>query len=73
VPNYTLVIPSPQASLAWTLLREGVPISLLCDLLDPDGPPSRQILAAEAFADDVRRSHPAGGSIAPPEVTISSA
>jgi hypothetical protein len=36
-------------------LADGVPITLLCDLLDPDGPPSREIHAAEAIADDVRR------------------
>ena len=75
------MIPSPQRSLSWSLLCEGVPITLLCDLLYVDGPPSRQILAAEAVEDDVRLSqpqtphgcaaHPAGGSIEPPEVTIS--
>lgn len=37
-------------------LADGVPITLLCDLLDPEGPPSREILAAEAVADDVRRA-----------------
>jgi hypothetical protein len=37
-------------------LADGVPITLLCDLLDPDGPPSREILAAEAVADDLRRA-----------------
>ena len=42
-------------SLAWRLLRAHVPITLLCDLVEPDGPDSRQILAAEAVADDVRR------------------
>ncbi len=37
-------------------LADGVPITLLCDLLDPEGPPSREILTAEAVADDVRRA-----------------
>jgi hypothetical protein len=32
---------------AWSLLRAGVPISLLCDLLDPEGPRSWHILDAE--------------------------
>jgi hypothetical protein len=51
------VIPPHEGppSLAWLLLRAHIPISLLCDLAEPDGPNSRQILAAEAVADDVER------------------
>lgn len=57
-------------AIAWTLLTEGVPLSLLCDLAFPDGPPSREILASEALSDDVRLSHPAGRSTEPPEISI---
>jgi len=46
--------PGPP-STAWLLLRAHIPISLLCDLVEPDGPDSRQILAGEAVADDIRR------------------
>jgi hypothetical protein len=75
------VIPSPPASRGWSLLRHHVPITLLCDLLYVDGPPSREILTSEALADDVRLSHPtddlaahpAGGSAGPPEVDTVSA
>ena len=38
-----------------TWLAHGVPLALIADLADPDGPLSRQIYAAEAVADDVRR------------------
>ncbi len=37
------------------LLRDRVPLTLLMDLLPPDGPPSRDILLAELVTDDVRR------------------
>lgn len=57
VPNHTGVI-SPLPRLGWHLLQSGVPVTLLCDLLFVEGPPSRQILAAEAALDDVVRSHP---------------
>lgn len=30
-----------------TMLRDQVPLSLLCDLSDPTGPPSAEILAEE--------------------------
>ena len=80
MPNYINVIPSPrdEAARSWSLLRAGVPLSLLCDLAFPDGPPSREILAAEAIADDVQhtevdRTHPRGRSIELPEVTITTA
>jgi len=56
------VIPFPEVSRAWAYLNAGVPITLLCDLLYPDGPPSREILTAEALADDVGRAHPGGRS-----------
>ena len=72
------VIPSPPASRGWSLLCDGVPITLLCDLLYVDGPPSREILTTEALADDVRlahpdriaTAHPADGTGEPPEVAI---
>jgi hypothetical protein len=75
------VIPSPPASRGWSLLRDRVPITLLCDLLYVDGPPSREILTTEALADDVclshptdgRAAHPAGGSTEPPAVDTVSA
>lgn len=78
MPNYIIVITPQEASRAWSLLRAGVPLSLLCDLLDPEGPPSREIYTAEAVADDVAlddaaldlRTHPAGRSIELPEVSI---
>ncbi len=73
LPNYTNVIPSPEAARTWSLLRAGVPLSLLCDLAHPDGPPSREILTAEAIEDDYRLSHPRGRLIELPEVTINSA
>lgn len=73
MPNYIIVIPSPEAARGWSFLRAGIPLSLLCDLAYPDGPPSREILAAEAIEDDVVRAHPAGRLIELPEVTISTA
>ena len=39
--------PSPATSRALDLLAHGVPLSLLCDLADPAGPRSREILDAE--------------------------
>ena len=65
--------PPPRESPAWRLLRDGVPLSLLCDLLVPDGPASREILAVEALADDVRACHPPGGSSSAPGASISTA
>ncbi len=47
------VIPPSDRVMAW--LRAGVPLTLLADLADPAGPPSREILRREAVADDVRR------------------
>ena len=51
--NYTAVIPSQTRVMTW--LRHGVPVALLADLIEPDGPRSREIYAAEAAADDVQR------------------
>jgi hypothetical protein len=48
------VITTEEAVMA--LLRRGVPISLLADLLDPAGPPSREILAVESAPVDVRKA-----------------
>lgn len=77
LPNYTIVITPPGTARAWSLLRAGVPLSLLCDLADPEGPPSREIYTAEAVADDVAAdpasAHPPGRSIVLPEVSIYSA
>ena len=39
--------------MAW--LRHGVPIALIADLWDRDGPTSREIYRVEAVVDDVRR------------------
>ena len=61
------MIPFPEVSRAWAYLNAGVPITLLCDLLYPDGPPSREILTSETLADDVGRAHPAGPSTAQTE------
>ena len=52
-PNYNLVIPLTKTAM--TLLAHRVPITLLADLLDPSGPPSREIYRTEAVADDVQR------------------
>lgn len=73
MPNYNSVIPSSEAARGWSLLRAGVPLSLICDLACPDGPSSREILTAEAVEDDVIRAHPRGRSIELPEITISTA
>ena len=67
------VITPLDSTRCWSLLRAGVPLSLICDLAFPDGPPSREILSAEAVEDDVVRAHPPGRSIALPEATIISA
>jgi len=52
-PNYNSVI--PRTERAMTLLAHRVPLTLLADLLDPAGPPSREIYRVEAVADDIRR------------------
>ena len=81
MPNYTTVITPLGTARAWSLLRAGVPLSLLCDLIDPEGPRSREIYTAEVVADDVAADaatdaakdgvpHPAGRSIVLPEVSI---
>jgi hypothetical protein len=44
--NYTIVITTLRTAPAWSLLRAGVPLSLLCDLMDPEGPRSREIYTA---------------------------
>jgi hypothetical protein len=41
--------PTGDATIAQRLLRDGVPLSLLCDLTDPHGPQSREILATEGL------------------------
>ena len=44
------------------LLQAGIPLSLLVDLVDPDGPDSALIALMEGWADgDVTRSGTAGG------------
>jgi hypothetical protein len=43
-------------------MQSGVPVTLLCDLLFVDGPPSREILTVEALPDDVARAHPDAAS-----------
>jgi hypothetical protein len=76
LPNYIGVITPHGTARTWSLLRAGVPLSLICDLADPEGPPSREIYTAEAVADDVAgdvpddAAHPTGRSIVLPEVSI---
>jgi hypothetical protein len=41
------------ATSVMTLLNHHVPLSLLCDLLDPDGPASAEILAVESGRADL--------------------
>ena len=53
LPNYTSVIPPRVRVMTW--LQHGVPIALITDLWDRDGPTSREIYRVEAVADDVRR------------------
>ena len=61
VPNYIDVtrirqLPRTDATTeVMALLRDRVPLTLLMDLLDPAGPPSRDILLAELMTDDVRK------------------
>ena len=62
-PNYNLVI--PLAKTAMTLLAHRVPITLLADLLDPSGPPSREIYRTEAVADDVKREFASLAAVEP--------
>ena len=55
-------LPRPPA-LSWTLLSDGIPPSLLIDLLDPDG--MRAALAAEVVAHDVALAPaPVGATVA---------
>jgi hypothetical protein len=51
VPNYKGVIPSSQRVMTW--LRHGLPLSLLADLTDIEGPRSREIYTWEAITEDV--------------------
>ena len=53
MPNHTGVIPPSMRVMTW--LTHHVPITLVADLADPEGPRSREILMYEAVADDVRR------------------
>jgi hypothetical protein len=76
LPNYISVITPPGTARAWSLLRAGVPLSLLCDLADPKGPASREIYTAEVVANDVEldlTAHPAGRSIVLPESPVQTA
>lgn len=54
-------------------LRAGVPLTLLADLADATGPPSREILRREAVEDDVRRELVRPPSAAPGDFTEESA
>jgi hypothetical protein len=53
-------------------LAAGLPVTLLADLLDPQGPDSRQILAAEAAEADVTAASPKAdpGTAACPPASI---
>lgn len=46
-------LPPPGPSLTWSLLSDGIPPSLLIDLIDPEG--MRNALAAELTESDVAR------------------
>ena len=73
MPNYISVITSSGTAGAWSLLRAGVPLSLLCDLAEPDGPPSREIFTVEVVAVDIDLTHPSSRLIELPENSIYSA
>ena len=47
--------------LPMQLLQAGVPLSLLVDLVDPDGPDSELIALLEGWTDDVTRRGPRRG------------
>jgi len=42
---------SPGTTLCMRLLRAGIPLSLVCDLTDTEGPSSRDILEREGSPD----------------------
>jgi hypothetical protein len=52
-PNYTGVISAPPQrppARPWDLLSHGIPLTLLLDLADPDGPDSARLYADEQAA-----------------------
>jgi hypothetical protein len=46
------VVAQPDDELVMTMLQEHVPLALLCDLTEPSGPTSREILDTEGEPDD---------------------
>ena len=66
MPNYMAVITPQERMMTW--LAHGVPLALIADLADPSGPRSREILTAEAVADDVRRDLELTGPVTVPGV-----
>jgi hypothetical protein len=48
VPSRPLA-PTAASRHVMALLADGVPLSLLCDLADPSGPPSADITSSETF------------------------
>ena len=44
--------PQPDDELVMTMLQEHVPLALLCDLTEPSGPTSQEILDTEGEPDD---------------------
>lgn len=48
VRDHDVVAPSPASRRVMALLAGGVPLSLLCDLADPAGPPSADIASSES-------------------------
>jgi len=45
-------VPLPDDELVMTMLQEHVPLALLCDLTEPAGPTSQEILDTEGEPDD---------------------
>ena len=70
MPNHTGVIPPSARVMTW--LNHHVPITLVADLADPEGPRSREILTYEAVADDVGRDAAALSSQASRKVAAGS-
>jgi hypothetical protein len=66
MPNHIHVIPPSTRVMTW--LDHHVPITLVADLADPEGPRSREILTYEAVADDVARDTAALSSQAADDV-----
>lgn len=49
IVTHKLPAPTAASRRVMALLADGVPLSLLCDLADPSGPPSADIASSETF------------------------